>query len=358
MVRVVTVLVVAVAGVLLASVVAGASGTITFSNGPGTGAAPSTLGPYTMQAFAPTGTSVSGPTGAITLPPADFQDESYASGTTGYLDITPLENPVTITLPAGTGAFYLYAGWNCPACSSYPSGVSITAAAQDGTSSGPVPIASAGGTAAEYFGFYAACGSTLSTVTLTIKGSFAPFITVGAFGIAPASANTSCSSTPPTGASTAKTYPCSTGLIGGTCSVGTIQLAGSMFHPVAAYVPKGTAEYEQLLKLGAIPVSGECLQPCVLTIEALLKEGKLAGASTARASAAAARLLSLGKVQLKITKGAVTASLRITAAGKKHLRKLNAKHFAIELRLSAKTPSGKRLGGTKVVVLSVARGKG
>lgn len=51
MARVVIVLVVAVAGVLLASVVAGASATITFSNGPGTGVAPSTLGPYTMQAF-------------------------------------------------------------------------------------------------------------------------------------------------------------------------------------------------------------------------------------------------------------------------------------------------------------------
>jgi hypothetical protein len=120
-------------------------------------------------------------------------------------------------------------------------------------------------------------------------------------------------------------------------------------------VPKGTAEYEQLLKLGVIPVSGECLQPCVLTVEALLKEGKLGSGSTA--SAAKTHPFTLGKVQLTISSGLASASLRITAAGKKLLKKIKAKRFTIELRISAKTPSHKRLGATKVVELNVARGK-
>jgi hypothetical protein len=342
-----------VAAFLLVPSVAAASPTITFSSGPGTGSPPSTLGPYAMQAFAPSGSTSGavsafpGPTGQLTVnPQMNFISQSFAAGTSGFL--FSYSTTETLTLPANTGAFYLYAGSACPGCSSPPGAVTITAAAQDGTSSGALIV----GTSPEYYGFYATCGSTLQTVSLSITGSFP---TIGAFGIAPASAATPCGSTT---SSTPKTFPCSTSLIGGSCTVGETQIAGGS-NPVAAYVPQGTAEYEQLLKLGVIPVSGECLQNCVITIEALLKEGKLATGSSASASGAkvSGRLLTLGKVQMKITHGAATASLRISPSGRKLLKKEKAKRFKIELRLSAKTPSGKRLGSTKVVDLSVARGK-
>ncbi len=196
-----------VGAVLAVSAAASASGgSVTFDGSPGTGPSPLILGPYSTQAFTPSGTngqvvtSAAGPTGAIAFPSAYFESLPYADGTTGFLAFPPggsvTSFHVMITLPAATGAFYLYAGWDCPACSGDPGAVSITAAVQDGTSSGPMAITGQGATYARYFGFYAGCGSALSSVTLTLSGTgYAPFMTLGAFGIAPVSANTSCGTT-------------------------------------------------------------------------------------------------------------------------------------------------------------------
>lgn len=54
-------------------------------------------------------------------------------------------NTVTITLPAGTRAFYLYIEGNNFGTAN------ITATANDGTTSGPIPVVGASG--ARYYGF-------------------------------------------------------------------------------------------------------------------------------------------------------------------------------------------------------------
>ncbi len=56
-----------------------------------------------------------------------------------------------MTLPSGTGAFYFYAEPN--AFSTF----TVQAVAQDGTTSGPVPVDGAGG--ARYLGFYGTGGA-------------------------------------------------------------------------------------------------------------------------------------------------------------------------------------------------------
>jgi hemin uptake protein HemP len=135
------------------------------------------------------------------------------------------------------------------------------------------------------------------------------------------------------------------------CNVTPINLSGAPFNPVDGYVPQGSAEYKQLLALGYIPVSGECDEACVIEVQALLSSGQLKLGPRARA--AAAHLDLLGKAQLKIQHGTATVQLKFTKAGKKLLAKVTAKNFEIEIKLWATTPSGKRLGKTKVAYLHV-----
>jgi len=145
--------------------------------------------------------SVTGPTGQVGVSPAMYdQPGSYpTNGTSNYLVSNGSVSSETFTMPAGTGAFYVYGGWECN-CGGpgVPTSLSITATAQDGTSSGPVTVNLG---APEYFGFYAACGSSLQTVKLSVTGQPWP-LTAGAFGIA----STTCPTVAKTGAQVGCNY--------------------------------------------------------------------------------------------------------------------------------------------------------
>lgn len=169
---------------------------IVFDGSPGTGAPPPTLGPYTMQAFpadpTPEGTyesQVNGPTGPVTFGSALQHDvvgsywATWSNGYTGdvYENDTVLPNgnlEVTVTLPPGTGAFYAYAEPNIF------QDFSMSATAKNGPGSGPITVY--GDAGAQYFGFYATCGHTLSSITYTDSGGDSA-MAIGEFGIAPAS---------------------------------------------------------------------------------------------------------------------------------------------------------------------------
>lgn len=165
---------------------AGSSSGLVFDGSPGTGAPPSTLGPYTMRAFGADSQAlgaaaavVSGPTGDISFSPALEHDRigsgwaTWSHGYTGDVYATGSAESATVTLPPGTDAFYLYA--EPDAFETF----TVTATAQDGASSGPVSVAGESG--ATYFGFYGTGGATVSTITVTTAGDdFA----IGEFGIA------------------------------------------------------------------------------------------------------------------------------------------------------------------------------
>ena len=81
---------------------------------------------------------------------------------------------LVLTLPADTGAFSFYVEPN------NFSVFDVTAATQDGTKSGAVPVDGLGG--AKYFGFYGTNGATITSVTVASATAFA----IGEFGIASA----------------------------------------------------------------------------------------------------------------------------------------------------------------------------
>ena len=163
-----------------------------FVGSPGTGAPPAKLGPYKMTAFAadPTveGTNesrISGPTGAIAFDAPLRHDlvgsdwATWSHGYTGsvYQNDTVLPNgdlQITVTLPPGTGAFYAYAEPN-------EFKDHDMSAATKGASSGNVTVF--GNAGAHYFGFYAPCGHTLSSITYTDSGADSA-MAIGEFGIA------------------------------------------------------------------------------------------------------------------------------------------------------------------------------
>lgn len=166
---------------------------IHFDGSPGTAEPPATLGGYTMTAFANDTralgiavTTVPGPTGNLTfskpLTHSKIDDgwatwsHNYAGDTydTSYLEGED-EDFVTITLPGNTVAFYFYVE---PA--SYGE-FTVTATAQDGTTSGPVSVE--GDAGATYFGFYGTDGAMIESVTITVdEGAYG--FAVGEFGIA------------------------------------------------------------------------------------------------------------------------------------------------------------------------------
>jgi hypothetical protein len=169
---------------------------IIFDGSPGTAAPPSTLGPYAMTAFGADDqslgsvTGVNDPAGAISFSTPLNHDrigEGWSTWSHGYTgDVydtcftgegcaAPDPSTVTINLPEGTQAFYFYAEPN------NMSPFTITATAQDGTTSGPVSVDGAGG--AKYFGFYGIGGATLASITVTADDPLG--FAVGEFGISP-----------------------------------------------------------------------------------------------------------------------------------------------------------------------------
>jgi len=171
---------------------------ITFDGSPGTAAPPSTLGTYNMTAFGPDPqpncfeagsivTSVSDPAGTIGFTPALRHDHqttapgggcwaTWSHGYTGDVyDTASAVDPTTATinLPSGTNAFYFYAEPNQRVV------LTITATAQNGTTSGPVSVDGDGG--AKYFGFYGTGGVTVASITVTTSDTLG--FAVGEFGI-------------------------------------------------------------------------------------------------------------------------------------------------------------------------------
>ncbi len=182
---------------------------ITFDGSPGTGPAPSTLGPYDMLAFghdpqplAMPVSGVTGPAGQVSFTPAllhlqvsdwasyQVQGSGWSNGYTGDVystgTLSDLQNArlgatsMTFTLPPGTHAFYFYAVPRIPATQDQPCPspfFGITATAQDGTTSGPVSVS---GCSARYFGFYTDGSANLTSITVVSPSiDFA----VGEFGI-------------------------------------------------------------------------------------------------------------------------------------------------------------------------------
>jgi hypothetical protein len=169
-----------------------AAPTIVFDGSPGTGAPPATLGPYTMTAFGldpqpvnqgPIVTSVNDPAGTVSFSPALNHStvgngwDTWSHGYTGDVYWTT-GSTITMTLPAGTRAFYFYAEPNTFAV------FDVTATAQDGTTSGPIQVQ--GNSGATYFGFYAT--GTPNIVSITVMTNDTTGFGVGEFGIAPAAA--------------------------------------------------------------------------------------------------------------------------------------------------------------------------
>jgi len=164
-----------------------AGGTITFDGSPGTGAPPAKLGGYAMVPFGadpqPVGADVSGvatPSGKGTVGfTPDLQHlqvgngwATWSNGYTGDVYATGGATSMTFTLPPGTNAFYFYAEPDPFAT------FEITATAQNGTTSGPIPVD--GFASAQFFGFYTDGTVSLKSIEVDSQVDFA----VGEFGIA------------------------------------------------------------------------------------------------------------------------------------------------------------------------------
>jgi hypothetical protein len=166
-------------------IVPAASAAVVYDAGPGTGAPSGTLGPYTMLPFVdPSGvfstvTSIPSPIGGT----LDFSlgmshrviGSGWATWSHGYFGDVYYSNgatAVTMTMPAGTGAFEFYVEPNPFTLQTF------TATTDDGTTSGAYTAHGSAG--ATYAGFYGTGGSLIASVSLTGSTDFA----VGEFGIA------------------------------------------------------------------------------------------------------------------------------------------------------------------------------
>jgi subtilase family serine protease len=174
----------------LASDIAAKRSAIAFTDAPGTDAPPGHLGTYKAEKFkadsCTQGTSygsVSGPTGKMSLNPELACEqvgdgwETWSNGYTG--DVYWADGnvggstTVTITLPADTKAFYLYAEPD-----EFET-FDMEATAQNGTTSGPLQVY--GDSGAAYYGFYVNGSSAdIKKITISCNDDFA----VGEFGIA------------------------------------------------------------------------------------------------------------------------------------------------------------------------------
>jgi hypothetical protein len=154
----------------------------------GTAAPPGVLGPYTMTPFPldvqPIFTfvpSVPSPLGGVVgfSIPLDHRTigggwATWSHGYTGDVYFSPQSPTVILTMPAGTGAFYLYA-------EPYPFALyTISATAQDGTVVTQIVHGSAG---AAGYGFYGTGGSQISSIQVDFSDEGSGFA-IGEFGIA------------------------------------------------------------------------------------------------------------------------------------------------------------------------------
>jgi subtilase family serine protease len=162
---------------------------VVFVGSPGTGAPPAKLGPDVITKFGKDAqpvnaftSGVDGPAGEVGFAP-DLEHltvgngwATWSNGYTGdvyFSDNGDVATAITLTLPVGTKAFYLYAEPYTFA------DFSVQAVAQNGTSSGPIAVQ--GDAGARYFGFYAVNGYQIRTITISCSEDFA----IGEFGISP-----------------------------------------------------------------------------------------------------------------------------------------------------------------------------
>jgi hypothetical protein len=180
--------------------------TVCFDGSPGIGSPGTTLGGYTMTPFGTDsqspctndGTTVTpAPTSSVTDTArtitfdqtlnhdrigfnGTYAPNCWATWSNGYTgdvyDTASSTNPgqVTITLPAGTKAFYFYAEGN-----QFVDIYTVTATEAGGRTSGPITVN--GDAGATYLGFYGIDGATLTSIKVTDTDPFG--FAVGEFGI-------------------------------------------------------------------------------------------------------------------------------------------------------------------------------
>jgi len=170
-----------------------ASNGIFFDGSPGTGDPPPTLGGYPMTPFGPDGYLAGTVTSSVPAPGGGvlgfnmsqfILNSSLAWGWpasyTGHIYDIPgySASPEVLTLPADTKAFYLYSD-------TWAAGTwTITATAQDGTTSGPVVVSpNRGVVSAKYFGFYSTSASPIAKITLATNDPSGGNVFTGRFGI-------------------------------------------------------------------------------------------------------------------------------------------------------------------------------
>jgi hypothetical protein len=151
----------------------------------GTAAPGATLGPYSMTPFGPdpqalfaTVTSVASPLGGSVgfgIPLEHLMVgngwATWSNGYTGDVYWNQGGGDITLTMPSGTGAFYLYAEPDAFGVET------VTATAQDGTA---VTQSVDGNGGASYFGFYGTAGDQIVSITVSDPSNdFA----IGQFGI-------------------------------------------------------------------------------------------------------------------------------------------------------------------------------
>ena len=188
---------IALAGIMLAATSFAASADILFQN-LGTATPPAALGGHTMAPFdqAPQaaitdltpgiavipGSPVAGTLGVSAAATKYTVGSTWGSAVTwghGYLGpvFYSASNPVILTLPANTKAFYFYTQ------SAYIGTWNITAATDSGATSGPISVSTgfSAPTSANGFGFYSTAGENITSITIT--SSAPPGLGLGEFGI-------------------------------------------------------------------------------------------------------------------------------------------------------------------------------
>lgn len=182
-----------------------AQAAIVFSN-LGTAAPPATVGTYAMQAFntAPQAaiadftnvTTIPGspiPGSLTTTPVVEKRTvpgtwSTWSHGYTGPVFFSGAGvSSVTLTLPPGAAAFYLYIEPNNLGA------YDVTATTNGGGSSGPVSVTGSSG--ATGFGFHTTASETLTTITITAVAGASGFA-MGEFGIASGTAAPAAASIP------------------------------------------------------------------------------------------------------------------------------------------------------------------
>jgi len=161
---------------------------VVFDGSPGTAAPPATLGPHTMTPFASDArpvladvSSVPSPLGgSLGFTPALNHRTigngwaSWSHGYTGDVYYSNGATSVTMTMPAGTKAFYFYAEPN-------PFAVfDITATTNTGVTSGPIPVDGTGG--ATYFGFYTGLNPFETIATINVSSLILAEVGLSYFG--------------------------------------------------------------------------------------------------------------------------------------------------------------------------------